>query len=245
MASESGEDKDIEIGVESTQNRDATSELKELVEVLRDSILELKATLTEMSSPLAGMKRQGVEEDDEALAPVSASSALTSKTGVMLVEKPRESKGQQNKEGELDDGSEKPSGDGSSTQVERKPARPQQQPAGANGREDSRITFKKSIKILKLLYKLSDSIPPSQVENYTRLFQALGLLDGKIAETISVLKDIVEVGRESGIDPEDQIIAIYSIAKILGIADPELEEEIAFSLVERVCRRSPRSSGGG
>uniref|UniRef100_A0A7J3ZLU9 Uncharacterized protein n=1 Tax=Fervidicoccus fontis TaxID=683846 RepID=A0A7J3ZLU9_9CREN len=246
---------EIEIGVErGSQSREELSELKELVDALRDSILELKATLYEMTSPLAGLRKYAKEEEsEEVLPPVSALPAITSEREIKAAET-LEGIGKPVKEtvqpkAAFEGGKEERPEEGvtqiASVQETRGLRRQAIDIYGRYSRSEAMAVFRKAIKLLRLLYELSNSMPPIQIENYTKLLRTLGLLDDRISETISVLKDIVEVGRENGIDPEDQVIAIYSIAKVLGITDQELEEEIAFSLVERISRRNPRSSNRG
>ncbi len=202
--------------------------LKELVEALRESIIELKSTISDITSPFSIMKKPGEEEEREEkkkiepeLPPLSGSpTTLKIPTSYTVPEKPRSQ--------------EKPV-------VKEQPATQSttQPTMTMEKKETSRIIEKKmdlrkALKMLRMLYKLSQKIPGESLDYYIKLFQTLGLTDENTVETIMTLKKIVEQSGKAGMSPEDQIIAIYSLAKMLGIEDPELEEEITMLMIEKL-----------
>jgi len=202
-------------------------ELKELVSALRDSIVELKATLMDVVSPFSKM-RVGEEErpEEEALEPVSSQIRLAPAP----VTAPAEARPQEAQAPRAERAAE------AARQAARSEAA--ERPAGAPPRaaQQPAIGLRKALKVIKLLYKLSQSVPSQNLETYIQFMKTIGLIDERAEEVLMTLKKMVDVGTQSGIDAEDQIIAIYSIAKMLGVTDPELEEEIAFSLAERLRR---------
>jgi len=206
---------------EGAHELELTEELRKLVDALRSSIVELRAALGEAAGPFAEVLRRPApeEEEREVLAPVSAPAVLAEKAAAKAVERAP-----------------------AVERVEEKPAEvvlaAKQRAAGAGA-----LQLRKSLKLLKLLHTLSDSVPPEQLDRYVKLLEKLGILDSRTAEVVEVLNEIVKMGREAGIDADDQIVAIYSIAKLMGAADPELEEEIAFSLAKKVGAKRAKREG--
>jgi len=208
---------------EGARELELAEEIRKLVDALRSSIVELRAALGEATGPFAEVLRRPApeeeEEEREVLAPVSAPAALAEKAAAKAVERAP-----------------------AVERAEEKPAEvvlaAKQRAAGAGA-----LQLRKSLKLLKLLHTLSDSVPPEQLNRYVKLLEKLGVLDSRTAEVVEVLEEVVKMGREAGVDADDQIVAIYSIAKLMGAADPELEEEIAFSLAKKVGAKRAKREG--
>jgi len=225
----------------SLENREKElEELKELISALKDSIVELKSTLMDAVSPFSKMRTSEVERtEEEMLEPVSARGAPSPM--VQLAEQPSLPKEElrpietekpkvEIKEEIRKTAETKLPGIPSLVAEEAREIKRQKAPLVG-------IDIKKTFKLLKLLYRLTQSLPPESIENYISFMKTLGLIDEKTENALLLLKKMVDSGVQAGLDPEDQIIALYSLAKMLGITDPELEEEIAFSLANKLRRK--------
>lgn len=228
-------------GLVSQEQRDRElEELKELVSALKDSIVELKATLMDAVSPFSKMRTGEAEViEEERLEPISAQPASAHPYRPLEPQpepsiKVEERKIERPAAGEISERAPTPA-----AQRAKEPQIPTEGPTYELRavRPVTTLNLRKSLKLLKLLFKLSQSIPSQQIETYINFMKTTGLIDDKAAESLMVLKQLVDSGVQAGIEPEDQIIAMYSIAKMMGITDPELEEEIAFSLAERLKRK--------
>ncbi len=216
-------------------------ELKELVEALRESIIDLKSAIMDMTSPISKVRRREPleeEEEEHEVPPLSASAEIRSAPTVMTerveVREKREEKPPEKKEVEKpvvaeEKPREKEKEVVKETVAPTMPAREELLAARV-----ARIDLKKIIKMLRMMYKLAKNIPVDNIENYIKLLQSIGALDERTVEAAKIVKDIVESGLKAGLKAEDQIVAIYSIAKMLGLEDPELEEEILQLVVEKI-----------
>ncbi len=221
-------------------------ELKELVEALKDSILELKATISDISSPFNKMKQPSNEEEEEEheVAPISASPRIVypekapappiteekvtrEEYGEKRIEKPELRKTTIEKTEEKKEAIEKT--------MPKELVKEKKH--GYKGPTD----LKRALKMMRMMYKLSEKVPGEHIQQYLRLLKTLGLLDEKTSETIEVLTKIVEEGSEKGMSPEDQMIAIYSLAKMIGVEDPDLEEEMTMLMIEKL---KPKGGSG-
>lgn len=229
-----------EIDMSQEDREKELEELKELITALKDSIVELKSTLMDAVSPFTKMRTSEIERtEEEMLEPVSARGAPTSM--VQIAEQPLLPKEElkpietEKPKSEIKEEVRKPTetkapGIPSIFTEEAREIRKQRAPPTG-------IDIKKTFKLLKLLYRLTQSLPPESIENYISFMKTLGLIDEKTENALALLKKMVDSGIQAGLDPEDQIIALYSLAKMLGITDPELEEEIAFSLANKLRRK--------
>ncbi|BAN90667.1 hypothetical protein [Aeropyrum camini] len=89
------------------------------------------------------------------------------------------------------------------------------------------------VDVAKTLWNLGESMPPEVLEKIIDLLEASGQLDGRRREVVRKYIDLMREARKLGLTPEEQIIAVYSIARSLGVRDEEFEKEV-FRLVVRL-----------
>lgn len=233
-------EEDGEVKMSQDNKEKELEELKELITALKDSIVELKSTLMDAVSPFSKMRTSEAERtEEEMLEPVSARGAPT--TIAQLHEQPSLPKEEQ-KPIEAEKPKTEKKEESRRTQEAQLPSIPtltfeETREAKRQKAPYTGIDIKKTFKLLKLLYKLNQSLPPESIENYISFMKTMGLIDEKTENALLLLKKMVDSGIQAGLDPEDQIIALYSLAKMLGVTDPELEEEIAFSLANKLRRK--------
>ncbi len=240
---ERGESKEDGVGemgeeIKDEKNREV-EELKELIEALRESIVDLKSAIMDMTSPISKVRRKEPleeEEEEHEVPPLSASAEVRGTPMLVKGEYIQPTARKETKKGERkEEGMErKESVFEEKGKEEVKEEKPVEERRASLRPGRAYMDLKRTVKMLRMLYKLAKKIPSDSIDSYIKLLQALGVTDEKTVETLKIMKDIVESGLRTGLDPEDQIVAIYGIAKMLGVDDPELEEEILQLMIEKI-----------
>ncbi len=196
-------------------------EVEELVNALKEAVMELRETLSELNNPLArlggtqpqpreGGRGEGVEE--------------ASKSEGVVEEKPQEVTAPTLTVKEI---------------VEPKLERFEgvERGGGAIG-----VDLKRALRMLKMIFELREAVEPPLLERYVDIFRKLGLVGESEKEVLKDLIDIAVEGGKAGLTAEDHIAVMALLAKTLGIQDKELEEE-SFKLLLRRVKDRVRGSG--
>ncbi len=212
-------------------------ELKELIEALRESIVDLKSAIMDMTSPISKVRRKEPleeEEEEHEVPPLSASAEIRSTPMIVGKEyRPSTTKREVRGKEKQEESVEKQEKTIAEKEVV-KEEEPVKEEKETGLRPRPQMDLKRTVKLLRMLYKLAKKVPSDSIDSYIKLLQALGVTDEKTVETLKIMKEIVESGLKTGLEPEDQIVAIYGIAKMLGVDDPELEEEILQLIIEKI-----------
>jgi hypothetical protein len=234
------------MSVQETGSREERSdseimELRELVESLRDSILELKATITDMSSPFNKMKTlEAPEEEEEEMnvSPISASSKIMPKRIVRekIVSKPTKDK-------EASPVEENIASPEKLQREEKRVSEKTETNTQTEKKVEGKTPYTKSVeigrilKMIKIVHALTKTVPEENLRSYLKLLNVLGVIDDKSREIFEMVLDIVENARRTGTSPEDQMIAIYTLASMLGVKDQYLDEEATLLLLEKLGKK--------
>jgi len=207
-------------------------ELNQLVSALKDAIMDLRETVSELSNPLIRLSTPtqaptGMRGNQEG---TTSSRELESEVEEKKLETTSLSEGKKKKE-EI---SELPSftlpivspTKGLHTEETR-------EEAGASGR----IQLRKVLSILKLLLELKESVDTSLIDRYVGIFRRLNLVSDEEANVLRDLIDLVTEGSKYRLTAEDHVAIMALLAKTLGIRDEELEEESLKILLSTVKKR--------
>ncbi|BAA80907.2 hypothetical protein APE_1902.1 [Aeropyrum pernix K1] len=103
----------------------------------------------------------------------------------------------------------------------------------ASGKAGPTPSMADLVEVAKTLWSLGESMPPEVFEKIIDLLEASGQLDERRREVVRKYIELMREARKLGLTPEEQIVAVYSIARSLGIRDEEFEKEV-FRLVVRL-----------
>ena len=219
-------------------------DLGQLVEALKEAVMELRETVTELTNPLNRLSYSGEGEGEK--------DNYRAKVEAIPLSKPSEGKG---KEDTIP----------SSTIHESVPEAPISEqrtvlPEGENNLErlmnytslgtrrqalSTESKLRRIMRLMRVVFNLRGRIPPELLERYVDIFVGLRLISKDDADLVkSVLKAINE-GYASGLGPEEQILLMTLLAKGLGINDEALEEEALRVIAESLMRRTPVRGGDG
>ncbi len=242
--SEGEEKKSADIGA--TGSRES-EELRELIETLRESIVDLKSVLMDLSNPIGRLRGREVreeereereeEEKEHEVPPLSASAEIMPRTPV-VIERMQEARRRESRK-EVSRGKSVEEEVRGAGEIE---AKAEEERRGVEKKitvEAEKVELKKVARILRLLHKLAEKIPSESIDYYIKLIQVLGVADSKSIKIVKSIKKIVESGLRTGLSPEDQLIAIYGLAKALGVNDPEFENEVLLLMIDKI-----RGGGG-
>ncbi len=209
-----------------------TDELKTLVEALRNSVMELRSAISDLTSPFNLMRQAAEREELKAIreatedagpVPFSASPTAVPTAPRPAGPEPRVTVVQPKEAVKV----EKPVEEAERPQ----PVAMEERPRVVARRE---VPLVKALRLLRLLYTLRSKLSSHNIENLIQLLVVMGAIDEGMADTVRQLLSLVEEGMRSGLSPEDQAVIIYSLAKTLGVEDEEFEEEVASILLKRL-----------
>ncbi len=209
-------------------------ELKELVESLRESILELKATISDISGPFSKAKEraesmEAEEAESTLVTPLSASHEIAHQ--VQQISKTSGKRESNIREG---DGGESTLEASSIEKPFERTIIYKEEERIKHKEPTQRWSLNRVFKMLRLLNTLSKTLPEENIKSYIKLLKLLGFIDDSTQHTLEALMEIIETGRRANSPPENQMIVIYTLARVLGLRDPGLDEETALILVERM-----------
>ncbi len=241
-------------------------ELKELVKALKDTLVDLRAAISELTNPLNVMRRYGELEEleavkkaatEHAVPPYSARVEESQVPQVKEVKELAELKESKRVEEELvHEGKH---------EKERVTAKVEQPPAeikrelGEEGKAPpyvpeevavpTQISGRKTprefslIKLMKMFYMLREKLPSDLLRKYIDLMVSLGKVSKEESEVIRRILEIIDDSAWLGLSVDDQIVIMYILSKALGVRNDELEEELLGILTSKL--RSVRSKMRG
>ncbi|MCE4612222.1 MAG: hypothetical protein F7C07_00090 [Desulfurococcales archaeon] len=218
-------------------------ELKDLVEALRESIIELRSALSEINNPFNVMRKPGKEEDEESsssepLIPLSASQNISPHPLHSIVAQPAgEAKAQVREQAKENKGGySKPearaAGLGDHESVEAgalhyypETARDRKRHNALQASVDGGKLRINLPRLIRVMYLVRKKAPKENLDAMIEILDRVGLIPGDLKDVMLKVADLVEKARESGIPPEKQLILLYALAKASGVRDGSLEEE--------------------
>ena len=218
-------------------------ELQELVRALKDTLVDLRAAISELTNPLNVMRRYGEMEELEAVRKaVSESTATPYPASAEVSESPQLSGVAEAKE------LRKPE---EVVAKEERPAPERVEERAAKGVEElaavsavPKLPKELSlIKLMKMFYMLREKLPSDLLRKYIDLMVSLGKVSEKESEVIKRILEIIDDSAWLGLSVDDQIVIMYILTKALGIKNEELEEELLGILTGKL--RSIRGKARG
>ena len=88
------------------------------------------------------------------------------------------------------------------------------------------LSFKKILKLTELFFNIRKPVLQDNLPKIIRLLELTGYVGGVEAELLRLLSEMANDSRKFKIRPEDNVIIAYMIAKTLGIEDREFENEL-------------------
>ncbi len=234
-----------------------TRELQELVQSLKETILELRETVDEIYNP---MRKKPVEIVQEARTSESSqdkdddvsNSTASSRPGNALPE--RQVRGQEHSsqvsEHAACSGNGSPERNGNTRPVT--PAvgsGPGYSVSGKNGDipaptafhgmgalvgalRNGRMDLSRLAGLLRLLYDLQTKVPPEYLSGLADILYDSGLVDERQRDTLKRLIDLARVGREHGLSIDESIAILAALARELGLDITQVTDQLVRAILE-------------
>lgn len=90
----------------------------------------------------------------------------------------------------------------------------------------SKLDIRRVIYILKTIYNLRKALPRESIDNIIKLAEILGLITSSDKEVLETIGSLVEDALKQNLTPDEQVLVLYVLLKNLGYIDEALEEEI-------------------
>ncbi len=88
------------------------------------------------------------------------------------------------------------------------------------------LSFKKILKLTELFFNIRKPVLQDNLPKIIRLLELTGYVGDVEAELLRLLSDMANDSRKFKIRPEDNVIIAYMIAKTLGVEDREFENDL-------------------
>jgi hypothetical protein len=98
--------------------------------------------------------------------------------------------------------------------------------ATMKGREPIRL-----LRLAKLIYELSEKVPPEYFVKLAEFVGTLGLTDKEQVEALKALIEIVKMSNEYGLSLEESLALLVLILRELGVDDREMVDEVLKRVV--------------
>ncbi len=230
-------------GSEKTGAVSKGEDLNQLVEALKEAVMELRETVTELTNPLNRLSYSGNTEE---------ANTYRTKVEAIPLSKPTEKKGEEEttssstdrklaSEALASESSTTVSGDQGSIRKLMSYVTSEAPYSAINtGNRLRRI-----MRLMRVIFNLRGKIPPTLLEQYIEIFVGLGLITRDDADLVKNVLRAINEGYASGLGPEEQILLMTLLAKGLGINDEALEEEALRVIAENLVKGTPSRGGDG
>ncbi len=91
----------------------------------------------------------------------------------------------------------------------------------------------KLLRLVKLIYELSDRVPPEYFSKLAEFIGSLGLTSKEQVEALKNLIEIVKMGNEYGLSLEENLALLALTLKELGIKEDEIVDEVLKRVIKR------------
>lgn len=221
-------------------------DLNQLVEALKEAVMELRETVTELTNPLNRLSYGGEG--------TGGTSSYRTKVEAIPLSKPVNEK---NRESTASDSTD------SKLVSETLVSRPDTTPSSSEGKSDlkelvgyvplgvTRLALsdenklRRIMRLMRVMFNLRGRVPPELLERYIEIFVGLRLITRDDADLVKNVLRAINEGYASGLGPEEQILLMTLLAKGLGINDEVLEEEALRIIAENLVRRTSSKGGDG
>ncbi|MCE4604833.1 MAG: hypothetical protein F7B20_07730 [Aeropyrum sp.] len=237
-----------------------TEDLKELVESLREVLLELRGVLLEARNPFrkvmveSGEEEAGSSGEGEDLAPISASQRIYQPLYTTTPVPHHQTKPTERTSGSIEvrnnPGDVQPrepvenGGTTTNTLSENNVTSNSAAEGRGFGEGGSRHSsnagnggFREIMDVARTLWSLGEGLPPELIDEMVEILAAAGYLDERKRALVEKFLKFAKEAREKGLTPEQQVIALYTLARGLGVRDEEFEDEVFRSLVRIIGGR--------
>ncbi|MEM3927229.1 MAG: hypothetical protein QXU13_06600 [Desulfurococcaceae archaeon] len=215
---------------------DLVKELKELkttVEDLKRAIVEIKATLADLTGPFSAYRP--LEETEKRVITTQAITAQPARAPIQ---------------------SEKPS-----EAVEAGPVHPSEKPEVSEGKELTRVLtgisevlqkeraritragLEKVLNTMRTLYELRRLYPRTSIETIVKMFEEMKLLTSEEVGLLRAAISLVEESLKENISHEENVLMMFMLLRQLGVRSEELEEEVLKTILD-VLALKRRKQGG-
>lgn len=199
----------------SRDDKGAGGDVRELVETLRDLIVELRSIISDARNPFSPVMKEG--GDDEELEPLSASPRIANP----LTAPPPSSQGASS--GAVDGGrGEEGRGDGVAEKEGRGP-----------GGLESEGLFLGVARLIRTINVMQGFMDGDTLGKFIDALESLGYIDSRERRVAMRVVEAVESAKKYGLTPEEQLFLMYSLARAFGVRDPVIEDEV-FNAVARM-----------
>ncbi len=216
----------------------AVSDLEKLIKSLRDTILELRGVLDELSNPVVPVQ-----------LPTEGGRRLVKQGG--LEAPTREGEGSAAAGGEGAEGTRLPENSGEGETVSRPGEGPLsgsksglRQHTGAPvavseriGRAEqlsgAELGLEKLAGLLRLVYDLESRVPSDYLMGLVDILHGSGLIDEAQRDTVKKIIELARIGIEHGLSVDESIAILAALSKELGLDVTEITEELVKAIMQR------------
>ncbi len=219
-------------------------DLSQLVEALKEAVMELRETVTELTNPLNRLSysSEGTEGTNNYKAKVEA----------IPLSKPTEERSKEDTilssaDSELVSGTSasKPGAMPSEEKSDLEKLVSYVSPGATHLALGNENKLRRIMRLMRVVFNLRGKVPPELLERYIEIFVGLRLITREDADLVKNVLRAINEGYASGLGPEEQILLMTLLAKGLGINDEVLEEEALRVIAENLVRRTPSRGGDG
>ncbi len=210
-----------EMSEEERKDREASGELKELAELLKETIIELRNIADQLGNPLVP-------------PPVTAPKSTEQIEKVQP--RPQQSQREEEKKGFIPQKVMESStriGTGSISNIY-EGEKGRKEPYLESPASTSKIgEASKLLRLVRLIYELSDRVPPEYFSKLAEFIGGLGLTSKDQVEALKNLIEIVKMGNEYGLSLEENLALLALTLKELGIREDEIVDEVLRRVIKK------------
>ncbi|RLG76104.1 MAG: hypothetical protein DRO12_04750 [Thermoprotei archaeon] len=89
------------------------------------------------------------------------------------------------------------------------------------------------IKLIKWIDEMLSKVPKESIEEIARFAAIIGIIGEEERDFVFSAIDFVVKTRRAGLKVDDQLIALYMLAKVFGVEDKEADNEVVKLAVDR------------
>ncbi len=232
-------------------------ELQELVQSLKETILELRETVDEIYNPMRKKPVEPVQEvhaDDSSQGKDSTTSNNVTSSGSSSVPT-----GRQVREQEPNNQASGHAACGGNGSPEKNGNTRSATPAVGSGPsygvssenggistpmvfhgmgalvgalKNGRMDLSRLAGLLRLLYDLQSKVPPEYLSGLADILYDSGLVDERQRDTLKRLIDLARVGREHGLSIDESIAILAALARELGLDITQVTDQLVRAILE-------------
>jgi hypothetical protein len=205
-------------------------DVKELINALKDAVVELKSLVLEAENPFREkpiVKKVKIEET-AASKQSTAEKAIEkpSLASEKMIGEPTPAQLQEAPQKILHESIAKPPSSAAVASVSPQEEELSSIKEAVREIRSGTLSFRKILKLTNLFFNINKPVLQDNLPKIIRLLELTGYIGDVEAELLRLLSDLASDSKKFKVRPEDNVIIAYMIAKTLGIEDKEFENDL-------------------